>query len=327
MKKQYFQDRISFPNRQAKQRKITVLKQGARYETPDEQQTQCSTNTINVNYQQLSNQGVIDSEQLSLLQRLLSRTVVDCLLTSRLIKTHQLLGIKLDKLSIRLLLEVGGQLSDSRLLVSCDQKLTYIDQCLGYRFNLAAPQTLAQCMLITLKEWLNQKVGSDELKHSSKNNQLMCQLNAQQEYWSQLSSEVEYKVFAKQQIELLKKQQIALKQRIEHKEGMVCAMQSHDVLLSEWRPALERLKDFNRFQSINEEFLSEWKNWCSEVRIQGAELNEVWNACELAYNDLNALSKVWKWFQEMDTVSAIDQYYFDIQSMEFGQSCNHHSQI
>ena len=325
MKKQYFQDRISFPSNQVKKRKVSILKQGARYETDEKLGTRCSDNIINVNYQQLSAEGIINFEQLSLLQRLLGRTAVDCILTSRFIKTHRLLGIKLDKLSVRLLLEIGGQLSDKRVLVNFDQKLAYINQCLGYRFNLGAPQTLMQCIFITLKEWLNHKIGVDLLEKTSKVNQLIKQLNAQQDYWNRMSEEAEYSVFALQQIELLTEQQIELKQQYKNKVEDSCPLQSHDELLADWRPALDKLRSFNRFESVDAEFLSEWKKWCSEVRIQGPELNEVWNACELAYNDLNALSKIWKWFQEMETVSSIDQYYFDIQSTQFGHSCNHHN--
>ncbi len=116
MKKQHWRRRSLFPDSIVTQRKVTVLQRGARYESASKS-TQ-DFNVVHVNHRQLLSEGVINYEQLSLLQRLLDRSVVDSLCASQLVKTYQKLGASLDRFAMRLFLEIGSQLSDSRTLVT-----------------------------------------------------------------------------------------------------------------------------------------------------------------------------------------------------------------
>ncbi|MDF5485366.1 T3SS regulon anti-activator ExsD family protein, partial [Vibrio parahaemolyticus] len=110
-------------------------------------------------------------------------------------------------------------------------------------------------------------------------------------------------------------------------EQQLQVIECHRLLIEKWQPSLDELKGFAEYTSTTEQFISEWKNWCSEVRLEAPELNEVWDACDVVYNDQNAVAKVWQWFKNMQTVGDIDHYYFDTQSGQCGQACNHLSQI
>ncbi|MCG9233715.1 T3SS regulon anti-activator ExsD family protein [Vibrio harveyi] len=326
MKKQHWRRRSLFPNNIVTQRKVTVLQRGARYEGLS--QSSQEPNVVNVNHRQLLSEGVLSYDQLSLLQRLLDRNVVDCLCASQLIKTYQKLGTSLDRFAMRLFLEVGGQLSDNRALSTFEQRLDYINHRVGYRFNLASPKTLILSMYLTLNEWVNQQTDQTVLHDSIKLEQLINQLSIQKEYWLRLSGEVSCAIFAEQQLELIKSQQSELHEQLSVlNEQQNQVVESQRALVEEWKPTLEKLKGLSEYRRTSDKFISEWKIWCSEVRVQVPELNDIWDACDLVYSDLNAVAKIWQWFQDMQTVGSVDHYYFDIQSNQCGQACNHLSQI
>ncbi|MEZ8045888.1 T3SS regulon anti-activator ExsD domain-containing protein [Vibrio sp. 10N.237.312.C02] len=326
MKKQHWRRRSLFPNNIVLQRKVTVLQRGARYEgLPKSTQ---ELNVVNVNHRQLLSEGVLSYDQLSLLQRLLDRNVVDCLCASQLIKTYQKLGTCLDRSAMRLFLEVGGQLSDERVLNSFEQRLDYINQRLGYRFNLASPKTLILSMYLTLNEWCNQQTDQRALQDSIKLEQLINQLSIQKEYWMRLSGEASSTFFAEQQLDLIENQHSELHDQLRVlNEQQNQVIESHRALVEEWKPTLDKLKGLYECGRISDKFISEWKIWCSQARVQAPELSDIWDACELVFSDLNAVAKIWQWFQDMQTVGRVDHYYVDIQNNECGQACNNLRQI
>ncbi|XNO31737.1 T3SS regulon anti-activator ExsD domain-containing protein [Vibrio alginolyticus] len=326
MKKQHWRRRSLFPDSIVTQRKVTVLQRGARYESASKP-TQ-DLNVVHVNHRQLLSEGVINYEQLSLLQRLLDRNVVDSLCASQLVKTYQKLGASIDRFAMRLFLEIGSQLSDSSTITTFEQRLDYINSRLGFRFNLAVPKTLMLCFHLSLNEWINRQVDQSALHASIKVEQLINQLDIQKEYWSNLSGEDTSAVFVQQQLDLIKSQQHQLKKQLGTlSEQQLQVIECHRSLIEKWQPSLDELKGFAEYTSTTEQFISEWKNWCSEVRLEAPDLNEVWDACDVVYNDQNAVAKVWQWFKNMQTVGDIDHYYFDTQSGQCGQACNHLSQI
>lgn len=326
MKKLHWRRRSLFPNNIVAQRKVTVLHRGTRYEGLT-QSSQVS-NVVNVNHRQLLSEGVLSSEQLSLLQRLLDRNVVDCLCASQVVKIYQRFGTSLDRFAMRLFLEVGGQLSDSHVLSSFDQRLHYINSRLGFRFNLAFPKTLIFSIYLAINEWVNRKTDQTILHDTIKLEQLINQLGIQKEYWLRLSTEEDSAIFAEQQLSLIQRQQSELYEQLDVlNEQQNQSVESHRATVEEWKPTLEKLKSLSLHGKTSDKFISEWKGWCAEARVQAPELKDVWDACDHVYSDLNAVAKIWQWFQEMHTVGHVDHYYFDIQSNQCGQACNHLSQI
>ncbi|WP_045424026.1 T3SS regulon anti-activator ExsD domain-containing protein [Vibrio jasicida] len=326
MKKLHWRRRSLFPNNIVTQRKVTVLQRGARYEGLT--QSSQVPNVVNVNHRQLLSEDVLSSEQLSLLQRLLDRNVVDCLCASQVVKTYQRFGTSLDRFAMRLFLEVGGQLSDNHVLSSFEQRLDYINSRLGFRFNLASPKTLILSMYLTLSEWVNRKTDQTVLHDTIKLEQLINQLSIQKEYWLRLSTEENSAIFAEQQLALIQSQQSELYEQLDVlNEQQNQAVESHRAMVEEWKPTLDKLKGLSQYGETSDKFISEWKVWCGEARVQAPELNDVWDACDHVYSDLNAVAKIWQWFQDMHTVGNVDHYYFDIQSNQCGQACNHLSQI
>ncbi|CZF86413.1 T3SS regulon anti-activator ExsD domain-containing protein [Grimontia marina] len=326
MKKLHWRRRSLFPNNIVTQRKVTVLQRGARYEGLT--QSSQVPNVVNVNHRQLLSEDVLNSEQLSLLQRLLDRNVVDCLCASQVVKTYQSFGTSLDRFAMRLFLEVGGQLSDNHMLRSFEQRLDYINSRLGFRFNLAFPKTLILSMYFTLNEWVNRKTDQTVLHDNIKLEQLINQLSIQKDYWLRLSTEEHSAIFAEQQLALIHSQQSELYEQLDVLNGQQNqAVESHRMMVEEWKQMLDKLKGLSHYGETSDKFISEWKVWCGEARVQAPELNDVWDACDHVYSDLNAVAKIWQWFQDMQTVSNVDHYYFDIQSNQCGQACNHLSQI
>ncbi|MEF1216063.1 T3SS regulon anti-activator ExsD family protein, partial [Vibrio alginolyticus] len=120
--------------------------------------------------------------------------------------------------------------------------------------------------------------------------QLINQLDIQKEYWSKLSGEDTSAVFVQQQLDLIKSQQHQLKKQLGTlSEQQLQVIECHRLLIEKWQPSLDELKGFAEYTSTTEQFISEWKNWCSEVRLEAPELNEVWDACDVVYNDQNAV--------------------------------------
>lgn len=156
----------------------------------------------------------------------------------------------------------------------------------------------------------------------------MNQLDIQKEYWSKLSGEDISAIFVEQQLALIESQQTQLKAQLNTlNEQQSQVIESHKALVDKWQPSLSNLKELADYTSTTDMFISDWKTWCSEARLQAPDLNEVWDACDVVYNDLNAVAKVWQWFKDMQIVGDVDHYYFDIQSGQCGQACNHLSQI
>ncbi|HCG8622556.1 TPA: type III secretion system regulon anti-activator ExsD [Vibrio parahaemolyticus] len=326
MKKQHWRRRSLFPDSIVTQRKVTVLQRGARYESAS--QPSQDLNVVHVNHRQLLSEGVLNDDQLSLLQRLLDRSVVDSLCASQLVKTYLRLGTSIDRFAMRLFLEIGAQLSDSQRVATFEQRLEYINSRLGFRFNLATPKTLILCCYLALTEWIHRQTDQSALHASVKVEQLMNQLDIQKEYWSKLSDEDTSAIFVEQQLALIESQQTQLKAQLNTlNEQQSQVIESHKALVDKWQPSLSNLKELADYTSTTDMFISDWKTWCSEARLQAPDLNEVWDACDVVYNDLNAVAKVWQWFKDMQIVGDVDHYYFDIQSGQCGQACNHLSQI
>lgn len=104
MKKQHWRRRSLFPDSIVTQRKVTVLQRGARYESAS--QPSQDLNVVHVNHRQLLSEGVLNDDQLSLLQRLLDRSVVDSLCASQLVKTYLRLGTSIDRFAMKKCLTV-----------------------------------------------------------------------------------------------------------------------------------------------------------------------------------------------------------------------------
>ncbi|MEZ8717704.1 Type III secretion negative regulator (LscZ) [Vibrio splendidus] len=326
MEKQHWRRRSLFPNNIVTQRKVTVLQRGARYEGFS--QVSQEPSVVNVNYRQLLSEGVLSCDQLSLLQRLLDRNVVDCLCASQLIKTYQKFGMSLDRIAMRLFLEVGGQLSDDRVLSSFEQRLDYINHRLGYCFNLASPKTLILSMYLTLEKWGKQQTDQTVLQDSLQLERLINQLRIQKEFWLRLSGKESSVFFAEQQLELIKGQHKELCEQLSVlNDQKKQAIEYHRESFEEWKPTLEKLKGLSEYSRTSDEFFSEWEIWCGEARTKAPELIDVWDACDLVYSDLNAVAKIWQWFQDMQTVCSMDHYYVDSQNNQCGQAYNRLRQI
>ncbi|EDP58975.1 T3SS regulon anti-activator ExsD domain-containing protein [Vibrio sp. AND4] len=326
MKKLHWRRRSLFPNNIVTQRKVTVLQKGTRYEGLT--QSSQVPNVVNVNHRQLLSEDTLSSENLSLLQRLLDRNVVDCLCASQVMKTYQKLGASIDKFAMRLFLEIGGQLSDNHLLSTFEQRLDFINNRLGFCFNLASPRTLILSMHLTLNEWLNSQTDQTVLSDTIKLEQLINQLSIQKEYWSRLSIEENSAIFAEQQLALIQSQQSELYEQLNIlNDQQYQVIESHRVMLEEWKPTLDELKGLSQYTETSDKFISKWKIWCVEARLHAPELNDVWDACEHVYSDLNAAAKIWHWFQDMQTVGKVDHYYFDVQSNQCGKAYNYLRQI
>lgn len=326
MKKQHWRRRSLFPNKIVKKRKITVLQRGSRREGL--MQSSQEPDVMDVNHRQLIKAGVLNNEQMSLFQRLLERTVIDGLCACHVVQTYYRLGASLDRFAMRLFLEIGSQISGNHGLNTFERRVDYINSQLGFRFNLALPKTLILNMHLTLNEWVNQKTDQTALYESIKIEQLMTQLNIQKKYWLKLANEKSSASFANQQLQEIQNQQCELKKQVGGPdESGKRVIESHQVLVNEWQPILESLMSLSEYSKTSDKFVTEWKVWCAEARLQAPELSDVWNACDQVYSDLNAVAKIWQWFQNMQTVGHFDHYYFDVQSDLCGHVCNHLSQI
>ena len=324
MKKQHWRRRSLFSDNAVTKRKVTVLHSGVRHDRSLRQTL--DENVVNVNHRQLLSEGVITHDQLSLLQRLLDRDVVDSLCSAQVVKTYQKLGTPLDRFAMRLFLEVGSRLSSRQVFENNQHRLAYINQHIGYRYNLAAPKSLAICLCGAITEWVKSQTDQDVISRVVEMEQLDNQLQAQKEYWTKLASQQAQvsSIYIVQQLDLIKSQQLSVKEQLEslnvsHKE----VANSHLFLLEEWQPYLDELKALAEFLMITPNFFVAWEAWCKNVTEFAPELSDIWEACDHVYRDLNAVAKLWQWFRDMHSVSQADLYYFDVQSGQCGYAFNH----
>ncbi|MDC5807054.1 T3SS regulon anti-activator ExsD family protein [Vibrio europaeus] len=326
MKKQHWRRRSLFPDNSVTKRKVTVLQRGARYQD-SAKQTQ-GKNVVNVSHRQLLSEGVLSSEQLSLLQRLLNRDVIDALCSSQLVKTYEKLGAPLDRFAMRLFLEIGSRLGASQALATHEQRVAYINQHVGYRYNLASPKSLTLCLHCAISEWVNHQSDQGVLLDVVEIEQLANQLQIQGSYWEKLLGQEASAIYVEQQLELIMSQQQQVKEQLRTlEETHKKAAESHRILMEKWQPCLNTLKALSEFALTSPEFFTAWQTWCKQARQLAPELREVWEACDHIYRDLNAVAKLWQWFQDMQSVGDVDLYYFDVQSGQFGQAYNHMSHI
>jgi hypothetical protein len=326
MKKQHWRRRSLFPDNSVTQRKVTVLQQGARYEGAARATN--DNKVVNVSHRQLLSKGVLSQEQLSLLQRLLNRDIIDALCSSQLVSTYEKLSIPLDRYAMRLFLEVGSKLSADQQVITSDQRLSCINQHLSYRYNLASPKVLSLCFHCAITEWINRQSDQGILKDVAQIEQLANQLRIQAGYWNKLIGQETSTIYVEQQLELIESQQQQVKAQLESlEEAHQKANDAHRQMIDNWQPCLDTLKALSEFSTTSPEFFSMWQSWCGQVRYLAPELQEVWQACDHIYRDLNAVAKVWQWFISMQSVGDLELYYFDVQSGQCGQAYNHMSHI
>lgn len=324
MKKQHWRRRSLFSDNEVIKRKVTVLHSGVRHDRSSRQTPH--KNVVNVSHRQLLSEGVLSHEQLSLLQRLLDRDVVDSLCSAQVVKTYQMLDTPLDRFAMRLFLEVGSRLSSNQVFENNQQRLTYINQHIGYRYNLATPKSLAVCLCGAITEWLKRQTDQDVLSRVAEMGQLNSQLQIQKEYWTKLASQQAQtsSIYIEQQLQLIKSQQTSVKEQLKMLEVNHQEMaNSYRLSLEIWQPYLDELKALAEFTMITPSFFVAWEAWCKKVTEFAPELNEIWEACDHVYRDLNAVAKLWQWFRDMHSVSQADLYYFDVQSGQCGYAFNH----